>query len=38
MNLTIFGASGGVGRELVAQAVARGHRVRAIMRRPAPVP
>jgi NAD(P)-dependent dehydrogenase (short-subunit alcohol dehydrogenase family) len=38
MNVTIFGASGGVGRELVEQAVARGHRVRAVVRRPAWVP
>ena len=38
MRLTIFGATGGVGRELVAQAAAAGHQVRALMRSPAAVP
>lgn len=38
MRLTIFGASGGIGRQLVAQAAARGHRVRAVSRRPIEVP
>jgi putative NADH-flavin reductase len=38
MRLTIFGATGGVGRELVAQAIAAGHQVRAVMRRPTAVP
>jgi nucleoside-diphosphate-sugar epimerase len=35
MRLTIFGASGGVGRLLVARALAGGHEVRAVYRRPA---
>ncbi len=35
MNLVIFGASGGTGRELVRQALARGHAVRAFVRNPA---
>ena len=32
MRLLVLGASGGVGREVVAQAVARGHEVRALVR------
>lgn len=32
MKLTIFGVSGGVGRELVSQAVSLGHDVRAVVR------
>lgn len=34
MRLTIVGATGGVGRHLVAQAVAAGHRVTAVVRNP----
>lgn len=34
MNLTIFGASGRTGREIVAQALSRGHQVSAAVRRP----
>ncbi len=34
MNITVLGASGQVGRELTAQALARGHTVTAIARRP----
>ena len=35
MKLTVFGATGGVGRELVSQALAAGHRVCAYVRNPA---
>lgn len=35
MNLIIFGATGTVGRHLVTQALAQGHRVTAFARRPA---
>lgn len=35
MRLTIFGATGGVGTELVGQALARGHKVTAVVRDPA---
>jgi putative NADH-flavin reductase len=35
MNIVIFGASGGTGRELVRQALGRGHAVRAFVRNPA---
>ncbi|MEU2778104.1 NAD(P)H-binding protein [Streptomyces sp. NPDC007162] len=35
MNLTVFGATGGIGREIVGQALASGHRVTAIVRDPA---
>jgi len=38
MNLLIFGASGGTGRQLVEQAFARGHRVGAFVRDPARLP
>lgn len=36
MRLTILGATGGVGTELVKQAVARGHEVRVLVRREIP--
>ena len=32
MNITVFGASGGIGTHLVALAAERGHQVRAIYR------
>ncbi|MCG7202827.1 NAD(P)-dependent oxidoreductase [Streptomyces arenae] len=35
MNLTVFGATGGIGREIVGQALASGHRVTAVVRDPA---
>ncbi|MET8802191.1 NAD(P)-binding oxidoreductase [Streptomyces sp. NPDC004546] len=35
MNLTVFGATGGIGRELVHQALGSGHRVTAVVRDPA---
>lgn len=35
MRLTIFGATGGTGRQLVAQALAAGHEVTAVVRDPA---
>ncbi|MFF4112099.1 NAD(P)-dependent oxidoreductase [Streptomyces sp. NPDC001714] len=35
MNLTVFGATGGIGREIVRQALASGHRVTAVVRAPA---
>lgn len=35
MNLTIFAATGGVGRQLLTQAVAAGHNVTAVVRNPA---
>ncbi|MFD4598998.1 NAD(P)-dependent oxidoreductase [Streptomyces sp. NPDC058464] len=35
MNLTVFGATGGIGRELVRQALGSGHRVTAVVRDPA---
>src|SRR4051812_15125462 len=35
MNLTIFGATGGVGREVVTQALDTGHHVTAYVRSPA---
>ncbi|MCW3813724.1 NAD(P)H-binding protein [Micromonospora sp. DR5-3] len=38
MRLTIFGASGGIGRHLVAQALAAGHDVTAVVRDPARLP
>ncbi|MGW1054807.1 NAD(P)-dependent oxidoreductase [Streptomyces sp. NPDC002521] len=35
MNLTVFGATGGIGREIVRQALNAGHRVTAVVRDPA---
>ncbi|MFI6873860.1 NAD(P)-dependent oxidoreductase [Streptomyces sp. NPDC050400] len=35
MNITVFGAAGNVGRRVVAEALARGHRVTAVVRDPA---
>ncbi|MFE2555201.1 NAD(P)-dependent oxidoreductase [Streptomyces sp. NPDC059352] len=35
MRLTVFGATGGVGREIVRQALASGHEVTAVVRDPA---
>ncbi|WP_433546171.1 NAD(P)-dependent oxidoreductase [Streptomyces sp. CA-294286] len=35
MRLTVFGATGGVGREIVQQALAAGHEVTAVVRDPA---
>ena len=35
MKLTVFGATGGVGREVVSQALDAGHDVRAYVRNPA---
>ncbi|NUP40167.1 MAG: SDR family oxidoreductase [Streptomyces sp.] len=35
MNLTVFGATGGIGREIVRQALGSGHRVTAVVRDPA---
>ncbi|MET8449898.1 NAD(P)H-binding protein [Streptomyces sp. NPDC005209] len=35
MNLTVFGATGGVGGEIVRQALSAGHRVTAVVRDPA---
>ncbi|OIJ96483.1 epimerase [Streptomyces sp. MUSC 14] len=34
MNLTVFGATGGIGREIVRQALDAGHRVTAVVRDP----
>src|SRR4051794_28190380 len=34
MNLIIFGATGGIGQHLVAQALEAGHKVTAVARRP----
>src|SRR5258708_12393599 len=38
MNLAIFGATGGTGRQLVAQALEEGHTVTALVRTPAAFP
>jgi putative NADH-flavin reductase len=38
MKLTVFGATGGVGKELVRQALAAGHQVTAVVRDPARLP
>ncbi|MEY9486881.1 putative NADH-flavin reductase [Streptomyces calvus] len=38
MNLTVFGATGGIGQEIVRQALAAGHRVTAVVRDPARLP
>lgn len=35
MKLTVFGATGGIGREIVEQALAAGHQVTAVVRDPA---
>lgn len=35
MNLTVFGATGGIGQEIVRQALSAGHRVTAVVRDPA---
>ncbi|GAA2889966.1 NAD(P)-dependent oxidoreductase [Streptomyces mexicanus] len=35
MNLTVFGATGGIGQEIVRQALMSGHRVTAVVRDPA---
>jgi uncharacterized protein YbjT (DUF2867 family) len=35
MNLTVFGATGGIGQEVVRQALTAGHRVTAVVRDPA---
>jgi putative NADH-flavin reductase len=34
MKLTVFGATGGIGRQLIRQGIARGHEMTAIARRP----
>lgn len=38
MKLAVFGATGGTGRQLTAQAVAAGHEIRALTRSPARLP
>lgn len=38
MKLTVFGATGGIGQEIVRQALAAGHRVTAVVRDPARFP
>lgn len=38
MKVTVLGATGGVGRQVVEQALAGGHDVRAVVRDPAPLP
>ncbi len=35
MNLTVFGATGGVGREVLTQALDAGHHITAYVRNPA---
>jgi uncharacterized protein YbjT (DUF2867 family) len=38
MNVTVFGATGGIGREVVTQALDAGHHVTAYLRNPAKLP
>ncbi|WP_328873235.1 NAD(P)H-binding protein [Streptomyces sp. NBC_00287] len=38
MNITVFGATGGIGQEIVRQALTAGHRVTAVVRDPARLP
>ncbi|WP_329118683.1 NAD(P)-dependent oxidoreductase [Streptomyces sp. NBC_01465] len=38
MKLTVFGATGGIGQEIVKQALAAGHQVTAVVRDPARLP
>jgi putative NADH-flavin reductase len=38
MKLTVFAATGGIGRQLLDQALAAGHDVTAVVRNPAPLP
>jgi len=38
MNISLFGATGGTGREVLLQALAQGHRVAALVRDPAKLP
>ncbi|MYW33339.1 NAD(P)H-binding protein, partial [Streptomyces sp. SID2119] len=38
MRLTVFGATGGVGQEVVGQALAAGHEVTVVVRAPARLP
>ena len=38
MKLALLGATGGVGREVLSQAVAAGHAVTAVVRNPAKLP
>ncbi|MGP4008688.1 NAD(P)-dependent oxidoreductase [Streptomyces sp. 4N124] len=38
MNLTVFGATGGIGQEIVRQALTAGHQVTAVVRDPARLP
>ena len=38
MNIALFGATGGTGREVLQQALAQGHRVQALVRNPAKLP
>ena len=38
MKITVFGATGGVGREVVRQALDAGHEVTAVVRDPARLP
>jgi uncharacterized protein YbjT (DUF2867 family) len=38
MNITVFGASGGIGGHVIALAAQRGHHVRAVYRTPPDTP
>src|SRR4051812_50133462 len=38
MNITVFGATGGIGKQLVAQALRHGHDVTAVVRDPSRLP